>query len=416
VVFLEDLKEKISPVDKLAALSQSYLLPAFVLERLLGLTKIRPDDLMTVIFTSGSTGEPKGVMLSYYNIASNIDAANQILHFQKADVLMGVLPFFHSFGFTFPLWLTLTIDPKTAYHFNPAEARQVGKMCQEHKVTIIAATPTFLKRYLKRCEKEQFATLDTVILGAEKMPLDLAKAFEEKFGVWPTEGYGTTELSPLAACNIPAHRSAEGIHDGTRNGTVGRPVPNVSAKVVDPETSQDLGLNREGLLWIKGPNVMQGYLNRPDKTAEVIRDGWYNTGDFAKIDDNGFIQITGRQSRFSKIGGEMVPHVRVEELLARIVEDPHDEDGEIRVAVTSVPDEDKGERLIVVHKPLHKSIDEVLKELAESGIPNLWMPSRDSFLEVNGIPLLGTGKLDLKGLKELALEKFCSEPASKAEG
>jgi acyl-[acyl-carrier-protein]-phospholipid O-acyltransferase/long-chain-fatty-acid--[acyl-carrier-protein] ligase len=367
---------------------------------------------MTVIFTSGSTGNPKGVMLSHYNIATNIEAADQLFHFKRTDVLLGILPFFHSFGFTFPLWLTVTAEPKSVYHFNPADPRMIGKLCQDHGVTIMAATPTFLKRYLKRCDKEQFHKLDTAILGAEKMPLDLAKAFEDKFGVWPTEGYGTTELSPLAACNVPPHRSPEGHRDGTRNGTVGRAVPNVSAKVVDPETREDLGTNAEGLLWIKGPNVMLGYLNQPEKTAEVIHDGWYNTGDFAKIDDDGFIQITGRQSRFSKIGGEMVPHLRIEELLASIIEDPNDEEGEIRVAVTSVPDEDKGERLIIVHKTLNQPVDEVLKKLGEQDIPNLWLPSRDSFVEVETIPLLGTGKLDLKGLKQLVLDKFCAEPAS----
>ncbi|MGE3317308.1 MAG: acyl-[ACP]--phospholipid O-acyltransferase, partial [Planctomycetaceae bacterium] len=388
LVFLEDLKEEISSFDKAVALLQAFVAPVVLIERMMGLTSIKPDDLMTVIFTSGSTGNPKGVMLSHYNIATNIEAADQLIHFARTDVLLGILPFFHSFGFTFPLWLTLTADPKSVYHFNPADPRMIGKLCKDHGVTIMAATPTFLKRYLKRCDKEQFATLDTAILGAEKMPLDLAREFEEKFGVWPTEGYGTTELSPLAACNIPPHRSPEGHRTGTRNGTVGRPVPNVSAKVVDPETGEDLGLNTEGLLWIKGPNVMLGYLNQPEKTAEVIRDGWYNTGDFAKIDDDGFIQITGRQSRFSKIGGEMVPHLRIEELLSTIVEDPNDEEGEIRVAVTAVPDEDKGERLIVVHKALQKPVDEVLKELAASHIPNLWLPSRDSFLEVESIPLL----------------------------
>lgn len=406
LVYLEDLKEEVSGIDKFRALAKAFALPSFLHDWMMGLRQIGPDDLMTVIFTSGSTGNPKGVMLSHYNIATNIEAADQLLHFKRTDVLLGILPFFHSFGYTFPLWLTLTAEPKTVYHYNPAEPRMIGKLCHDHGVTILAATPTFLKRYLKRCDKEQFHKLDTAILGAEKMPLDLAQAFEEKFGVWPTEGYGTTELSPLAACNVPPHRSPEGYRNGTRNGTVGRPVPNVSAKVVDPETGTDLGLNTEGLLWIKGPNVMQGYLNQPEKTAEVIRDGWYNTGDFAKIDDDGFIQITGRQSRFSKIGGEMVPHLRIEELLSSIVEDPNDEEGEIRIAVTSVPDEDKGERLIVVHKALHKSVDEILKELATADIPNLWLPSRDSFVEVETIPLLGTGKLDLKGLKQLALDKF----------
>ena len=152
-------------------------------------------------------------------------------------------------------------------------------------------------------------------MGAEKLPQKLAEEFHEKFGVWPTEGFGTTELSPLAAANVPDHRSnvKDASQTGSKMGTVGRPVPNVAAKVVDPDTGEELGLNKPGLLLFKGPNVMKGYLNRPEKTAEVIRDGWYNTGDIAIIDDDSFITITGRLSRFSKIGGEMVPHLRIEE-------------------------------------------------------------------------------------------------------
>jgi len=258
---------------------------------------------------------------------------------------------------------------------------------------------------LKRCTKEQFRTVNLVITGAEKLPQDLAHEFEEKYGIFPTEGYGTTELSPLGAANIPASRSPAGNSDGERKGTIGRAMPGTCAKVVDPETKADLGTNQDGLLWIKGPNVMAGYLNQLAKTAEVIHDGWYNTGDMARIDDDGFIRITGRVSRFSKIAGEMVPHIRIEEILTRIVEDPNDEEGEVRIAVTAVPDSDKGERLIVLHKPLTKSADEVLKELSEADIPNLWLPSADSFIEVPEIPVLGTGKLDLRALKQLALDK-----------
>jgi acyl-[acyl-carrier-protein]-phospholipid O-acyltransferase/long-chain-fatty-acid--[acyl-carrier-protein] ligase len=407
VVLLEDLLKQVTGTKKLIAALKAYLLPSFVLERLLGLHRIKPDDLMTVIFTSGSTGEPKGVMQTHKNIATNLTAANELLHFTNQDVLVGVLPFFHSFGYTFPLWLIVSGEPGAVYHFNPVESKMIGKLCEKHKVTVIAATPTFIKRYLKRCEKEQFRTVNLVITGAEKLPQDLAHDFEAKFGIFPTEGYGTTELSPLAACNVPKSRSTSGTDEAERKGTIGRAIPNVCAKIVDPETSADVGTNHDGLLWIKGPNVMAGYLNNPEKTAEVIHDGWYNTGDIGQIDNDGFIRITGRQSRFSKIAGEMVPHIRIEELLTKILEDPNDEEGEgeARVAVTAVPDPDKGERIIVLHKPLNKSVDEILKQLGEADIPNLWLPSADSFIEVPEIPILGTGKLDLKAVKELALAK-----------
>ena len=155
------------------------------------------------------------------------------------------------------------------------------------------ATPTFLKMYLRRCEKEELETLDLIVVGAEKLPTDLAKEFEAKFGVLPTEGYGTTELSPVAAVNIPDHRAQELVQQGTKLGTVGRPLPGVTAKIVNPDTREDLGIGTEGLLLIKGPNVMVGYLDQPDKTAEVIEDGWYNTGDIAVIDTEGFVSITG---------------------------------------------------------------------------------------------------------------------------
>lgn len=406
-ICLEDLPSLLKKSDKIVGALQAFATPVFLLERMFGLTTIKPDDLLTIMFTSGSTGEPKGVMLTHHNIGTNVEAIDQMVQLRTTDVLLGVLPFFHSFGFTGTLWTVLSLAPKGVYHFNPLDARVVGTLCAEHKVTIIMSPPTFLRTYLKRCEKQQFASLDLVVVGAEKMPLDLAKAFEEKFGVHPSEGYGTTELSPVAAVNVPDHRSSAVTQKGTKVGTVGRPIPGVSAKVVDQDSGADLGFDQPGLLLIKGPNVMKGYLNKPQKTAEVVRDGWYTTGDVAKIDTEGFITITDRASRFSKIGGEMVPHIKVEEVLRKIVDrDADNEDQELRVVVTAIPDEKKGERLIVVHKPLTVSVDQILQELGESGMPNLWIPSRDSFLEVQDIPHLGTGKVDLKGLKTLALEAF----------
>lgn len=411
VVFVEDLKEQIGTLLKLRSLLTAFLAPVAMIESSLKLSEIRPDDLLTVIFTSGSTGEPKGVMLSHNNVMSNIEAVDQVFHLRNDDVLVGILPFFHSFGYTGTLWLPLTLGPGCAYHFNPLDAKTVGKLAEKYGASIIMSTPTFLRTYLKRCTPEQFHRLDLVIVGAEKLPMELAEQFEKRFGVVPTEGYGTTELSPVVAFNVPAHRTGNHGQVTSKLGTVGRIIPGGSARVINPDTGEVLGIGEEGLLQISGPNVMLGYLNHPEKTASVVQDGWYNTGDFARIDEDGFIAITGRQSRFSKIGGEMVPHILVEEHLLKALPVQDDEEPSIPLAVTAVPDERKGERLIVVHKPLGCSVDHVLKQLSDCGLPNLWLPGSDSFLEVAEIPLLGTGKLDLKHLKQLALDHFCPDGA-----
>lgn len=409
VVFIDDLKLKATIIDKLASLVMAYAVPAWLIERIIGLRNVDPDELSTIIFTSGSTGRPKGVMLTHHNIVSNINSADDLLHLTSQDCILGILPFFHSFGYTISLWMPFIRNMGACYHFNPTDARTVGKMVEKYKVTLFASTPTFLRHYLKRCTPEQFKSLDLVITGAEKLPQSLAHEFHDKFGIFPTEGYGTTELSPVAAVNVPPSRQLDPNEISAKPGTVGRPIPCVMAKTVDPETMQDLPDGQEGLLFIKGPNVMKGYLNNEEKTAEVIFDGWYNTGDFAFIDEDGFISITGRQTRFSKIGGEMVPHVRIEELIANFVSDPDEDEPEIQIAVTSVPDPKKGERLIVLHKPLKVPVEVILKELATQGLPNLWIPGSDSFMEVETIPLLGTGKLDLAKIKQLALDCFCTE-------
>lgn len=405
-IYLDDCAASVTAKDKALAAFQTYCVPAFILDRWLGLTRARANDIVTIIFTSGSTGEPKGVMLSQFNIVSNVEAVDQLLHLESNDVLMGALPFFHSFGYTITMWCVLGLNAKGVYHFNPLDARTIGQLCEDHKATILMATPTFLRTYLKRIEKQQFATLDMVITGAEKLPADLAQAFFEKFGVQINEGYGTTELTPLAAVNVPDHREETFTQVGCKKGTVGRAIPGVTARIVDPETRQPLGADQPGLLLIKGPNVMQGYLNMPEKTAQVIQDGWYETGDFAQIDNDGFITITGRQSRFSKIGGEMVPHIKIEETLTQILAEPNDEGPELRAVVTAVPDERKGERLVVVHKKVSRTPQEICNALSSAGLPNLWIPATDSFIEVEEIPFLGSGKLDLKNLKSLALAKF----------
>jgi len=400
VVYLEDVHAQLSLGDKLVAALQTWLLPACMLERLLGLHRIHPDDVLTLIFTSGSTGKPKGVMLTHRNIGSNVTAFNQILHLHRSDVLCGILPFFHSFGYTTTMWTALQLQPTVVYHFSPLEPRPIGQICRKYRATILVATPTFLRNYIRRCEPEDFANLEVLITGAEKLPPEVADAFERKFGVRPWEGYGTTETSPVVSSNVPPSRIREPWFVSAKEGTVGRPIPGVVVKIVDLDTGEDLGVGKPGMLLVKGPNVMKGYWNDPEQTAKVIKDGWYVTGDIAQLDSDGFISITGRLSRFSKIAGEMVPHLAVEEAIGRI-EGTGDQET-ITFAVTGVPDEKKGERLVVLYTHLRLSPAEICHTLLSEGLPPLWIPDSEHFYRVDQIPVLGTGKLDIKSLKDLA--------------
>ena len=403
VIVLEDFREKLTTMDKLVGGLLAFATPLPLLERILGTHKLTGDDELTVIFTSGSTGIPKGVVLTNHNIGSNVEAIDQVIHLTAEDTLLGILPFFHSFGFTVTLWTVFGLDVRCAYHFTPLDAKAVSKLAGKWGATVLLSTPTFLRSYLRRCSPEDFAKLEIVVAGAEKLPQELSDKFEDKFGVRPVEGYGATELSPLVSVNVPPQRSQTNQVD-LKEGTVGRPVPGVTAKTVDPETYADLPQGTPGMLLIKGPNVMKGYMHDEEKTAGVVRDGWYVTGDIAEIDKQGFIRITGRLSRFSKIGGEMVPHENIEEAIRKFVET--DDEEQILVAVTAVPDAKKGERLVVLHREISKSAAEICKHLAEQGLPNLWIPSVDSFVQVEEIPVLGTGKLDLKGVREVALNEF----------
>jgi len=403
LIYLEDLKEHATVADKLAGVLASKWLPLSMVSRSLGLNKMTCDDLLTVIFTSGSTGNPKGVPFSFLNVASNIQGFDQVIKVKDSDNFLGVLPYFHSFGFTVSLWGAMTLPSSASYHFNPLDARQVGKLAQANKSTVLLATPTFLRGYLRRVEPEQFKTVEVVVVGAEKMPMTLSDEFEAKFGVRPIEGYGTTELSPVVAVNLPESRATtQDKKAGLRDGSVGKPLPGVSARVVSIEDGSILEINVPGMIQVSGPNVMKGYLKQPELTAKVLKGEWYETGDIGYIDDDGFLFITGRQSRFSKIGGEMVPHIQIEELIIEIVGESEEV---LNVAVTSVPDAKKGERIIVLHTKLNMTPSEIVKGLSAKGLPNLFLPSEDSFIEVDSIPLLGTGKLDLRGLQQLAKEK-----------
>jgi acyl-[acyl-carrier-protein]-phospholipid O-acyltransferase/long-chain-fatty-acid--[acyl-carrier-protein] ligase len=287
------------------------------------------------------------------------------------------------------------------YHPSPLDAGPIGELVHKHQITILIATPTFLQLYLRRCTPEQFGSLRIVLTGAEKLSNRLLVAFEERFGIRPIEGYGVTECAPVIAVNCPDFRAAGFFQPASRRGTVGQPIPGVSVRIVDPDTYERLPVGMPGMLLVKGPNVMDGYLGREDLTAKVMRQGWYITGDIAKVDEDGFITITDRLSRFSKIGGEMIPHGQVEHALLEAAR------AETMVlAVTSVPDDRKGEQLVVIHTLEESAIPDILEKVSASGLSNLFIPKRDNFIKVEHLPVLGTGKLDLRTLKQLALNKL----------
>jgi acyl-[acyl-carrier-protein]-phospholipid O-acyltransferase/long-chain-fatty-acid--[acyl-carrier-protein] ligase len=391
LVYLEDLLRQVAPGARIAMLLAARLLPPATIERLLLRAPRDPRRLATIIFSSGSTGNPKGVMLTHANVLANIDAANALFRLQPNDVMLGVLPFFHSFGLTATLWLPLVIGSGAAYHPNPTDAKTIGELALKYRATILVSTPTFCAAYVRKCLPEQFSRLRLAIVGAERLREPVAGAFHEKFGVELTEGYGCTEMAPVVAVNVPDESG-----HGVRRGSVGRPLPGVRAKIVDPDTGAGPLIDREGLLLVDGPNKMLGYLDDPELTAAAMRDGWYVTGDIATIDSDGFIRITDRVSRFSKIAGEMVPHMRIEEALQSLLHDSH------TAVVTSVPDASKGERIVAFHTDPAVTAQSLWEGLTASGLPRLWIPKREDLRFVEAIPTLGSGKVDLRAVREMA--------------
>jgi len=397
MVFLEEVSATITPGARLAAYLAAQVLPSPILKRLY-LTARDPDAPAVILFSSGTTAEPKGVVLSHFNILSNVQALDQVFELSRRDRVVGVLPFFHAFGLTTSVWLPLIAGFGAIYHPNPLDARGVGRVIRERRGTLSMAPPTFFQLYVRQCPRDDFRTLRYAVSGAEKLRPELVREFESKFSLPLLEGYGCTELSPVAAVNV--YEAGTG-QEACLRGSIGRPLPGVAVKVVDPESGEELPPGAEGLLLVRGPNVMQGYLDEPEMTRQAVRDGWYVTGDVARVDADGFIEITDRLARFSKIAGEMVPHGRIEEALTAAGPG-------VDFAVASLESGTRVERLVVVHTPLPTGLtpDLLAQKVRAAGIPNLWAPRPDAFVEVEAIPRTGTGKLELRAVREIARERL----------
>ncbi|MEN8237455.1 MAG: acyl-[ACP]--phospholipid O-acyltransferase [Pseudomonadota bacterium] len=397
IIYLEDLMNHITPLAKLCKTIKCTLLPWRVLWWSLPKSPATSDSIATIIFSSGSTGEPKGIMLSHQNILCNIEATAQVFPYTRRDRMLGILPFFHSFGFTTTLWFPLIKGLGVIFHHNPVDAKTIGKLVQKHKATFILSTPTFYRSYIRACSKEQFASLKYAVVGAEKLRSSIAQDFKSKFDIDLFEGYGCTETGPVVAINTPDVRHSPGwIQKGYKSETVGTALPGVATRIVDPETFAAIPFGHVGMLLVKGGSCMQGYLNQPEKTRQAfIQEGWYITGDMAKVDEGGFITIVDRLTRFSKIGGEMVPHIKIEEEINAVLEGP-------LAIVVSIPDEKKGEQLAVIYSHSSLSPQDLWQKLNKRDLPKLWLPPKANFILVPELPLLASGKIDLLQAKKLA--------------
>ncbi len=383
------------------------ILPASLIAAKLGISKHGGDKEALLLFTSGSSGEPKGVVLSHRNLIANVLQFGSRLNMHESDGILGCLPMFHSFGCTVTLWFPFIQGVNLITYPTPLEPKRLAELMNKYRVTLFVATPTFLRGYLRGINPELLSSLKLVVTGAEKLPKNVAEAFEAKFGKKVLEGYGLTETSPATNVNLadpvaPSDSKAKAVTPSYRFGSTGQLIPGIAIKITEIESDVPVPIHQSGMIWFKGANIFQGYLKNPKKTEEVIKDGWFRTGDIGRMDSDGFLYVEGRLSRFSKIAGEMVPHETVEEALTKALN--LESDATRRIAVVGVPDEDKGEALVLLTSvpggSVQQEILDLRYKLLDQGMPPLWIPKR--MVRVQDIPILSSGKLDVKGCEKLA--------------
>jgi acyl-[acyl-carrier-protein]-phospholipid O-acyltransferase/long-chain-fatty-acid--[acyl-carrier-protein] ligase len=415
--FMERVKdfpwpERVLKLDELMPRLKSQILfwwlmsifcPTHLLLRILRIPKTGGHAEASLLFTSGSTGDPKGAVLSHRNIVGNVSQFREMLDARKDDAILASLPFFHSFGATVTLWYPLIEGVRIVTYPTPLEVAKNAGLIEKYKLTLLLATPTFLRGYLRKVEPNQLRSLRLVITGAEKLPIDLAKTFEERFHQPVFEGYGLTETSPVISVNLPDPKptmAGQQVQPSHRPGSVGKMAPGIAAEIRDPENDQKLSLHETGMIWFRGVNIFEGYLKDQKRTAEVLHDGWLKTGDIGRFDEDGFLYIEGRLSRFSKIGGEMVPHEAIEQKIIELL-DFAGRDERV-VAIMGVQDETKGEALILL-AAVDVDLPQLRDKLRDAGVPNLWIPKK--ICRLDAIPVLASGKLDLRKCQETAAQE-----------
>ncbi|XPV68958.1 MAG: acyl-[ACP]--phospholipid O-acyltransferase [Halarcobacter sp.] len=403
VIYLEDLKTKISKPKALITLLSVVFLPSKILKAL-HIIKVSTKSTALILFSSGSEGVPKGVELSHKNVIGNAQQISTVLNVDEYDTIIGSLPLFHAFGIVVTNFLPLLEGIKCVSHPDPTDGYAIGKLVQKHKGTIILGTSTFFRLYTKnnKLTKEMFESLRLVVSGAEKLSQKVREEFKEKFNKDILEGYGTTETTPVAACNLPDVKAPNGVYQiGGKIGTVGMAMPGTRIKIVDSSSFKQLDIAEEGMILISGVQVMKGYLKNKKKTKEVLvnikGNTYYVTGDKGKLDEDGFLTIVDRYSRFAKLGGEMISLGAVEQKIEKLI--PNDE---IEFIASSISDDKKGEKIVLLISHISQDeLEELKVKIKENFDTKLMVPSVYKVLDE--IPKLGSGKKDFAKAKALAL-------------
>ncbi len=405
IIEIENLVSELRGAKSILCALAGCLLPTSLLADLFGINRQGGNKEAVLMFSSGSSSLPKGIPLSHHNILSNVEQLFDCRILQKGDRLLGNLPLFHSFGYTGGLWFPLLKALTLVTVRSPLEVKASVDAIREETVTVLLGTPTFLRPYLRKASSEDLGSLRIVIAGAEKTPPEFSEAWKERFGIPLLEGYGMTECSPVIAANCLQSddllASKETDYLGSRDGSVGRTLPGMWVRVVSSEKPHvPVKDGESGLLLVKGPNVFSGYLKEDNSSKGFSDNGWLNTGDIGRFDEDGFLFIEGRLERFSKIGGEMVPHMGVEEAIAAAYPE-WSQSEELSFVVGSKESDRKGEELVLLTR-FKTTLAELRSKLAGAGLPNLWVPQ--SIKRVDCIPCLGSGKLDLKQCLRLCRE------------
>jgi acyl-[acyl-carrier-protein]-phospholipid O-acyltransferase / long-chain-fatty-acid--[acyl-carrier-protein] ligase len=387
--YLEDIRRQIGALEKLIALAKHTLSCGWSFRSVPPTPGAGSPTPAVVLFTSGSEGVPKGVVLTHRNLLSNIRQMDAFLDISDSERFFNALPLFHSFGLTACTLLPLVRGLYTFLYPSPLHYRVVPAVVYDKNCTVMVGTNTFLNGYARKAAPYDFQSVKYLVAGAEKVQEVTAQTWARKFGIRLLEGYGATECSPVLCANSRI---------GARFGSVGRFMPGMESRLETVEGVSEVapdGRIVSGRLFVRGPNVMLGYLNAESNAKFLELDGWYDTGDLARIDDDGFVFLLGRMKRFAKISGEMVSLTAVEDALAGAFP----QHGlRCEVAVVAVPDEDKGEKLVAIANVEKLGLDEIRQVIKAKGMTNLCVPRE--LRHVHEIPKLGTGKVNHRALLE----------------